>query len=98
MSYYIIIIKVDNKRIGIVGPFDAECVADMYVDRFLAKWMPNATFTVEKLISPERMYMAIGNPPPDEEYDPSTRILPESPKPSAEEWISTHYPQKTLDK
>lgn len=58
---YIITVKVDNEVTGRIGPFDAECVADMYIDYHLIKSMPSATFCVEQLTSPSEMLNILKN-------------------------------------
>lgn len=60
MKNWIILIAVDGVRTGEVGPFDAECVADMYVDGYLKPAMPNSTFTILELTSPQKMFEMLG--------------------------------------
>lgn len=51
-KFYIIEIKIDGTVSGHVGPFDAECVADMYCDTYLVPNMPAATFQIIELTNP----------------------------------------------
>jgi hypothetical protein len=50
--YYLVEIKVDGIVTGRVGPFDAECVADMYCSAHLEPAFPDATFYITDMDSP----------------------------------------------
>lgn len=68
MRKWIILITVNGDRTGEVGPFDAECVADMYVEGYLKPAMPEAIFLILELTSPQAMFEALGEPEPKLNY------------------------------
>jgi hypothetical protein len=63
---WMIEITVDGCITGRVGPFDAECVADMYCAGYLEPAMPNAKFLITDLDDPEKLWKSIGSPAPAE--------------------------------
>ena len=53
---YIILIAQGGIQINIVGPFESEFMAQMYLDGYLRKAMPNYIFGIRSLTSPQAMF------------------------------------------
>ncbi len=59
---WMIEITVDGTVTGRVGPFDAECMADMYCAGYLEPAMPAAKFLITDLDDPETVWKRLGSP------------------------------------
>ena len=61
---WVIMIRNEGVEIDQVGPFDAECVADMFCAGFLEPAMPECKFHITELASPQSIWESLGKPIP----------------------------------